>query len=189
MRSQACGFVCGVLAATCVIWPAGAQQPPETYGIGRTATAGDVGSWGPAIGPDGTGLPDGGATAGQGRIPYQRHCARCHGARGVDGPDDALAGGLGTLSTDAPRKTVGSYWPFATTLWDYVNRAMPFDRPGSLTADEVYGVVAYVLFLNQIIGEDEWVDGSTLPQVQMPNRDGFVQDPRPDVEAATPGLK
>ena len=91
----------------------------------------------------------------------------CHGPTGQEGPDDRLAGGQGSLAGDQPRKTVGSYWPAATTLWDYVNRAMPFNQPGSLSADEVYGVVAYVLYLNDLVGEQDPVDADTLPR----NRD------------------
>ena len=93
-------------------------------------------------------------------------------------------GGQGTLRDPRPLKTVGSFWPYATTLWDYVNRAMPFDHPGSLTASEVYAAVAYVLNLNGIIPEDRVMDATSLPKVLMPNRDGFVADPRPDVAAS-----
>ena len=92
-----------------------------------------------------------------------------------------LAGGKGSLATARPIKTVGSYWPYATTLWDYIRRAMPFDHPGTLTNDEIYGAAAYVLFLNGIVGEQDVLDQTTLPKVQMPNRNGFVADPRPDV--------
>ena len=90
-------------------------------------------------------------------------------------------GGQGTLNTAKPLKTVGSYWPYATTVWDFINRAMPFDRPGSLKPPEVYAVVAYILNLNGIIGNDQVMDAKSLPKVKMPNRDGFVADPRPDV--------
>jgi cytochrome c len=93
----------------------------------------------------------------------------------------ALVGGQGTLATAKPRKTVGSYWPYATTVWDYTNRAMPFDQPGLLKPSEVYTVVAYILNLNGIIGNDQVMDAKSLPKVKMPNRDGFVADPRPDV--------
>lgn len=89
-----------------------------------------------------------------------------------------LVGGRGTLDTPRPVKTVGSYWPYATTLWDYINRAMPFQRPHSLTSDEVYGVTAYLLFLNGIVGERDVVSQATLPQVRMPNRNGFIGDTR-----------
>ena len=86
------------------------------------------------------------------------------------------------MTSPKPLRTVGSYWPYATTIWDYVNRAMPFDRPGTLTHDQVYAVVAYLLYRNGIIGEDDVVNAATLPEVKMPNRDGFVPDPRPDLE-------
>ena len=92
-----------------------------------------------------------------------------------------LAGGQGSLTTARPQKTVGSYWPYATTLWDYIRRAMPFDHPGTLTNDEIYGATAYLLFMNGIVGEHDVVYQTTLPQVKMPNRDGFVADPRPDI--------
>ena len=179
------GLACG-LGLVVTVWSgASAQAPTAPYDIGRTPTIREVGDWGVNIGPSGEGLPAGGATAAEGRRVYQSHCARCHGPTGTEGPDDRLVGGRGGLASDSPRKTVGSYWPFATTLWDYVNRAMPFDQPGSLEADEVYGSVAYVLLLNEIIGEQERMDRSSLPRVQMPNRDGFVPDPRPDVDGGS----
>jgi cytochrome c len=93
----------------------------------------------------------------------------------------ALVGGQGTLATARPLKTVGSFWPYATTLWDYINRAMPFDKPGLLKPSEVYAVAAYILNINGIIGDADVMDSKTLPRVRMPNRDGFVADPRPDV--------
>ena len=98
----------------------------------------------------------------------------CHGAKGVGKPADALAGGVGSLASKTPLRTVGSYWPYATTLFDYVRRAMPLENPLSLSNDEVYAVSAYVLFLNGIIGQDPQMNAQTLPQVKMPNRDGFV---------------
>ena len=150
--------------------------------LGTPMTAEEIEAWGPIVGPDGEGLPAGGGTAAEGRALYDRRCAACHGPTGQEGPDDLLAGGQGSLAGDRARKTVGSYWPAATTLWDYVNRAMPFNQPGSLATDEVYAVVAYVLYLNDLVGEDDPVDAGTLPRVEMPNRDGFVPDARPDVE-------
>ena len=154
---------------------------PGLTDLGRPATPEEIEAWGPIVGPAGEGLPAGGGTAAEGRSLYDRRCAACHGATGREGPDDALAGGQGALAGEQARKTVGSYWPAATTLWDYVNRAMPFNRPGSLLPDEVYAVVAYVLHLNGIVGEDDPVDAETLPRIEMPNRDGFVPDPRPDL--------
>jgi len=159
--------------------PALAQS--GTYGVGRTPAPAEILAWGPIIGPNGEGLPPGGATAAEGKRVYQLHCARCHGASGTEGPDDRLAGGLGSLAGESPVRTVGSYWPFATTLWDYLNRAMPFDQPGSLDPAEVYGAVAYVLYLNGIVREQDRIDASSLPRLRMPNREGFVPDPRPDV--------
>ncbi len=118
----------------------------------------------------------------EGKEVYTRRCADCHGSEGQGGDQgEALVGGEGTLDTPKPVKTVGSYWPYATTLWDYINRAMPFDSPGSLTHKQVYALVAYLLYLNGIIEEEEVIDAQTLPQVRMPNREGFVPDPRPDV--------
>ena len=164
-----------------------AAQTTRT-GLGRPATPVEIEAWGSIIGPDGAGLPPGRATAADGRPVYARQCARCHGPTGREGPDTRLAGGQGSLEGDQPQKTVGSYWPAATTLWDYVNRAMPFDRPGGLTADEVYATVAYVLYLNDIVAIDDPIGAATLPAVEMPNRDGFVTDPRPDIaSAASPG--
>jgi cytochrome c len=100
----------------------------------------------------------------------------CHGAKGAGKPADVLAGGQGTLASKAPLRTVGSYWPYATTLFDYVRRAMPITNPLSLSDDEVYAVSAYVLYLNGIVGEDVAMNAQTLPQVKMPNQDGFVSD-------------
>ncbi len=178
----------GVFMLAMVCAGVAAAQPTRT-GLGRPATPVEIESWGPIIGPDGAGLPPGRATAADGRPVYQRRCARCHGLTGREGPDTRLAGGQGSLEGDQPQKTVGSYWPAATTLWDYVNRAMPFDRPGGLTADEVYATVAYVLYLNDIVAIDDPIGAATLPAVEMPNRDGFVTDPRPDIApTAPPGL-
>ena len=172
----------GGLALAASVWSIASAQPQSvTYEIGRAATSAEIRDWGTNIGPNGSGLPAGGATAADGKGVYQRTCARCHGLTGTEGPDDRLVGGRGTLASDSPQKTVGSYWPFATTLWDYVNRAMPFDQPGSLSPDEVYAAVAYVLFLNEIIAEEDRMDASSLPRIRMPNRGGFVPDPRPDV--------
>lgn len=173
----------GVALAVVCAGLVSAQTPPT--GLGRPATPSEIGAWGPIIGPDGEGLPPGGATAAEGQALYERRCAACHGPTGQEGPDDRLAGGQGSLTGDQARKTVGSYWPAATTLWDYVNRAMPFNQPGVLTTDEVYGAVAYVLYLNELVGEHDPIDAETLPQIDMPNRDGFVADPRPDIAGAT----
>lgn len=151
------------------------------YGVGQPATSEQIRALGAAIAPDGTGLPEGSGTVTAGREVFAARCSRCHGekAEGVVGP--TLVGGRGTLATAKPVKTVGSFWPYATTVWDYINRAMPFDQPGSLRPPEVYALVAYILNLNGIIGTDQVMDAKSLPKVKMPNRDGFVPDPRPDV--------
>jgi cytochrome c len=155
-------------------------QEPAHFGFGRLATPDEIKGWNVDARPDGTGLPPGSGTVAQGREVYNQRCASCH-AEDLNGPMGALAGGMGTLKSDKPLRTVGSYWPYASTLWDYVRRAMPFDAPRSLSDDEVYAVSAYVLFRNGIIGENETMDAKTLAQVKMPNRDGFYPDPRPDV--------
>ena len=129
--------------------------------------------------PDGDGLPEGSGTAVGGGDVYRQHCLACHGEGGTGGTNDPLVGGQGTLATDSPRKTVGSFWPYATTVFDYVRRAMPLQAPGSLSDDEVYAVTAYILFLNGIVEEDEIIDARSLPQVRMPNRDGFTWDYSP----------
>jgi len=157
----------------------------QRYDIGRTPTAEEIAAYDISVAPDGEGLPPGGGTANQGQSIYAVRCAECHGATGREGPNDILVGGQGTLASDQPLRTVGSYWPYATTLWDYINRAMPFETPGTLSADDVYSTVAYILFLNGLVEENQRLDLETLPQVRMPNRDGFVLDDRPDVGPTT----
>jgi S-disulfanyl-L-cysteine oxidoreductase SoxD len=177
-RDPALLFVATVAAAVLVAATARAQLP--TYGVGRSPTADEITAWDIAIGPRGAELPSGRGTVASGRKVYAEKCAACHGATGKEGPQDVLVGGQGTLATAKPVKTIGSYWPYATTVYDYVHRAMPFYAPGSLTPDELYGVTAYLLYLNGIIGERDVIDRRTLPQVKMPNRHGFVPDPRPE---------
>ena len=138
------------------------------------------------VAPDGTGLPEGSGTAVEGRDVFAGKCAKCHGEKGEGGDGPALVGGRGSLATPKPKKTVGSYWPYVTTVWDYVNRAMPFNQAGTLKPAEVYAVVAYVLYLNDIVGEKQALNAKSLPKVKMPNRDGFVADPRPDVSHRHP---
>jgi cytochrome c len=118
----------------------------------------------------------------EGRTVFAQRCARCHGEKGAGDIGPSLVGGQGTLATSKPVKTVGSFWSHATSVWNYVNRAMPFDQPGLLRPGEVYSAVAYILYLNGIVGEKEVLNAKTLPKVRMPNRDGFVPDPRPDVK-------
>jgi cytochrome c len=173
-------LIAGAVWATTAILAA--QSP--TSGVGRPPTPEEIRELGSAIGPDGTGLPPGSGSVAAGRELFGTHCARCHGPNGEGDVGPRLVGGRGTLRTPRPLKTVGSFWPYATTLWDYVNRAMPFDQPGRLTAPEVYAAVAYVLNLNGIVAADGVMDATSLPKVKMPNRDGFVADPRPDIGPA-----
>jgi cytochrome c len=132
----------------------------------------------PTVFPDGQGLPAGSGTVASGRAIYARACASCHGADGRGQSAPPLTGGRGSLASSRPLQTIGSFWPYATTLWDYVNRAMPPERPGSLSGNEVYAVSAYVLWMNGIIAENDVMSATTLPRVVMPNRNGFVPDPR-----------
>ena len=130
--------------------------------------------------PNGHGLPEGTGNAKNGAVVYAQNCRACHGEDGTDGISDRLVGGHGSLTTDKPVKTVGSYWPYATTLFDYVRRAMPYQAPGSLTDNQVYAVTAYILFLNGIVEEDTELNAATLPNVKMPNRDNVVWDYQPE---------
>ena len=147
----------------------------ESPNLGTTVSPEDIASWDVSIGPDGAGLPPGRGTPRQGETVFAEKCVACHGEKGAGKPNDQLVGGRGSLSGEqAPVKTVGSFWPYATTLFDYVRLAMPLNAPKSLSDDEVYAVSAYILQLNGIIGEADAMDAQTLPQVQMPNRDGFI---------------
>jgi mono/diheme cytochrome c family protein len=177
---RAAGIV--ALLAMAGIWPAAAQLP--TYGVGRPPTADEIQAWALTIRPDGQGLPPGSGTAALGKAIYVERCAACHGETGEDPKYSRLVGGHGTLATETPIRTLGSFWQYAPTLWSYIRRAQPFDQPGSLTPDQVYAVTAYLLHRNGIIGEQDVMDATTLLLVKMPNRDGFVPDPRPDVRKA-----
>jgi cytochrome c len=166
-----------VLFTALIATPALAADAPK---YGHAISPADIATWDISVGPDGAELPPGQGTAANGETVYVAKCQGCHGEKGAGKPNDALVGGIGTLTGDKPPvKTVGSYWPYATTLFDYVRRAMPFDHPKSLSNEEVYAVTAYVLHLNGIIGADDVVDAQSLPKVKMPNRDGFIPFPRP----------
>ena len=142
--------------------------------LGRPATPEEVEAVDKSIPPDGTGLPPGQGTAKQGETVYMKQCASCHGEKGVGRTNDRLVGGLGTLVGNQPVKTVGSYWQWPTTLFDYTRRAMPFGAPLSLSDEQVYAVTAYLLNLNGVIGEDDVMNAQTLTRTKMPNRDGFI---------------
>jgi mono/diheme cytochrome c family protein len=146
----------------------------ETPNLGRAVSASEIAAWDISIPPDGTGLPAGRGTAVTGATVYEQKCQACHGAKGAGQPNDRLVGGHGTLGGAAPVRTIGSYWPYATTIFDYVRRSMPYIQPQSLSNDEVYAVTAYLLHQNGVIGEQDEMNAQTLPKVRMPNRDGFV---------------
>jgi S-disulfanyl-L-cysteine oxidoreductase SoxD len=167
-------FTCAALAAGAII-ASGAVCAAERYDFGRPATPAEIAGWDIDASPDGAGLPPGHGDVRQGEAIFTAKCASCHGARGEGKPLTRLAGGIGTLRDKKPEKTVGSYWPYATTLFDYVRRAMPLNAPQSLTPDEVYAVSACVLFLNGIIPQDTTLNADTLAKIKMPNRDGFVR--------------
>src|SRR5688572_2501533 len=149
--------------------------PMESPNLGREATPAQIAGWDISVGPDGGGLPPGKGTPATGATVYEQKCQVCHGAKGAGQPNDRLVGGQGTLASKAPVRTIGSYWPYATTVFDYVRRSMPYMEPHSLTNDEVYAVTAYLLNLNGIIGESDEIDARTLPKVKMPNRDNFIR--------------
>lgn len=148
-----------------------AQEGP---GLGVEVTEEQIAAWDINIAPDGTGLPPGSGDAREGAEVFAVQCIACHTTDGEGGLNDPLVGGHGTLASAAPVRTVGSFWPYATTVFDYIRRAMPYALPQSLTDDETYALTAYVLHLNGIIGEDEVMDAASLPGVEMPNRDGFI---------------
>jgi S-disulfanyl-L-cysteine oxidoreductase SoxD len=169
------------LAAAVVLFvslvaPASAQK----LGIGRDATAAEIAGWDIAVRPDGKGLPAGKGTAAQGEEIFQTQCATCHGEFG-EGKDrwPVLAGGHGSLKHDRPEKTIGSYWPYASTVFDYVRRAMPFGNAQSLSNDELYSVTAYLLQMNDVIKDPKFeLNAKTFTTIKMPNADGFYDDDR-----------
>jgi len=174
-----------VLAIGVAALAVAANARAEKYGFGTVPTAAQlsaaIDSW-PADGRD---LPPGRGTFAEGKKIYGDACVACHGAKlqGVAGAGDTLIGGRGSLTGGKPLKTVESYWPYATTVFDYVKRAMPFNAPGSLSDSQAYAVTAYILGEARIIPQEEVIDAGTLPKVKMPNRHGFItHDPRPDVE-------
>ncbi len=156
-----------------------AEALPQRFGHGRAATAAEIAALDIDVSPDGTGLPLGQGTGAGGAAVYAAKCAACHGAdgEGVQGVGDRLVGREPIDSTGWNR-TIGNYWPYATSVFDYIRRAMPFDRPGSLTDEEVYALTAYLLHLNEIIPADAVMNAQTLPQVRMPARGRFVLDDR-----------
>lgn len=168
-----------VAALFCSITIATTTLAQDAPGLGEPVSPAELATIDYAVLPNGDGLPPGSGTAEAGAVVYQQYCFACHGEGGAGGVNDTLAGGHGTLTGDRPLKTVGSFWPYATTVFDYVRRAMPLTSPGVLTNDELYAVTAYLLYVNDVIGENDLIDASTLPDVKMPNRDNFSWSYRP----------
>jgi cytochrome c len=162
-----------------------AGEGAQRYQIGRPATPKEIAGWDIDIrGEDGQGLPKGSGSVAQGEALYAERCALCHGDFGEGvGRYPEVMGGTGSLATADPIRSVGSFWPYAPVLFDYIRRTMPFPAPQSLSSDETYALVAYLLHINDIVPKDTVLDAKSLANVRMPNRAGFVPDPRPDVKA------
>jgi cytochrome c len=163
-----------LVLAGCATEGGSGRRALKSPGLGETPSAAEIAVIDISIPPGGAGLPAGSGDARAGAKVYAAKCQACHGEKGAGKPADPLVGGMGTLASASPVRTVGSYWPHATTLFDYTRRAMPTNAPRSLTDDEVYAVTAYVLYLNGIISETHTLNAQSLPQVRMPNRGGFV---------------
>ena len=176
------GDIAGIAGETVVTeFNAPATQSVGHYGYGKDASPAEIAGWDIDIRPDGMGLPPGSGTPEDGESLYEEKCAICHGSFGEGvGRYPVLAGGEGTLKESRPEKTIGSFWPYASTLWDYIHRAMPFAEPESLGDDEVYAISAYVLYLNDLIDYEFELNQDNLAAIEMPNKDGFFLDDRPD---------
>ena len=163
------------LACALGLFTAPVESEPARFGFGRTPTEAEIAAFDIDVRPDGQGLPPGHGSVAEGARVFAGACASCHGEKGETAAQTGavLVGGQGTLASAKPLKTIGSYWPYATTLFDYIRRAMPFNAPQSLSNDEVYAVTAYLLSLNKIVPGDTVLDAGNLAKVQMPNRDGF----------------
>jgi len=166
-------------------YPSVAERPKTTgyYGHGEPATDGQIAGWDIDVRPDGQGLPPGSGSVEDGEMLYEEQCAECHGSFGEgEGRYPSVAGGEDSLREARPHKTVGSYWKYTSTLWDYIHRAMPFTRPESLSDDEVYAVTAYVLYLNELVEDDFVLNQQNLAEVRLPNEANFIDEQRPDVK-------
>jgi len=176
-RSRVISTLQLALAGAMLLAGVASAQPavePSPFGFGKVATREQIAAWDIDVRPDGTGLPPGRGTVAQGQALYDAQCASCHGTFGESTDYMAIAGGVGTLGTDQPIRTTGSKLNYATTLWDYINRAMPFANPKSLAPDEVYALTAYVLHLSDILPATGALDRESIVRLQMPNRDGFT---------------
>lgn len=168
-------LIATALIAACASMPEGTiSTPARGPNLGATPSAAMLAAMDMSIPPNGAGLPAGSGSVAQGKAVFDAKCQTCHGPKGEGKPADPLVGGIGSLASGKPMRTVGSYWPYATTLFDYTRRAMPSNAPQTLSNEEVYAVSAYVLFLNGIVPESAVMTAQTLPQVKMPNRDGFI---------------
>jgi cytochrome c len=155
---------------------AAAGEVPEGPKLGRPATTHEIAAVDTDVMPDGRGLPPGSGTVAAGRELYAQHCLRCHGEGGLGDSGDQLAGAKMGLTSEWPEKTIGNFWPYAPTLFDFIRRSMPMESPGSLADDEVYALTAYLLNLNGIIADDAVMNARSLSRIRMPNRDGFIDE-------------
>jgi S-disulfanyl-L-cysteine oxidoreductase SoxD len=163
---------CAVIFVFVAVSSAALGQTPN---LGKPINPADIAAWDISILPDGTGLPPGSGTPAQGASVYVQKCLMCHGVDGKGGPNNALIGNPPLTDRERdPVKTIANYWPYATTIFDFIRRTMPWQQPRSLTNDEVYALTAYILSLNKLIGENDTMNAQTLPKVRMPNRDGFI---------------
>tara|TARA_R110000868_G_scaffold73117_15_gene212456 strand:- start:352 stop:975 length:624 start_codon:yes stop_codon:yes gene_type:complete len=152
------------------------------FGLGRVAETDEIAAWDIDVRPDGQGLPEGSGTVAEGEVVFSERCAACHGEFGEGvGRWPVLAGGQGTLTNDRPIKTIGSYWPYLSTVYDYINRAMPFGESGSLTPDEVYAITAYLLYMNDVVTKEDFeLSKANFTSIRLPNEENFFFDPRPE---------
>ena len=169
-------FITGLLFISCCAHSQLLERSPVSPRLGEPADAGSVAQLDSTVFPSGEGLPPGSGTVEQGKSIYQEQCSGCHGPDGQGATADELAGGEGSLTDPYPDKTVGMYWPYATTLFDLIRRSMPLHNPGSLTNEQVYAVSAWVLYLNGLLTVDATLDKNTITNLTMPNRDGFFPD-------------
>jgi len=176
----------GILFLACIAQSAAlADELPPSFGFGKAATAEEIAAWDIDVRPDGRGLPTGSGSVAEGEALYATQCAMCHGKTGVEGPNDRLVvhspDEAFPVAADVDawqHRTIGNYWPYATTLFDYIRRSMPMNMPGSLEAGEVYALTAYLLHLNHIVPADTTLDAAALAGIEMPARDRFVPDDR-----------
>lgn len=189
--TRAVGYLTVLAAAVVGLLATTAMADENELAFGRAATVEEIAAWDIDIRPDGMGLPPGSASAADGEELFFERCAACHGEFG-EGIDrwPVLMGGFDTLSEDRPEKTVGSYWPYTSTLWDYIHRAMPFGEAQSLDDEEVYAVSLYVLYLNDLVELEDVHDQDSFAKIEMPNKDGFLMpDPRPDTPTGEPCMQ